>query len=141
MPGSCVTCWSGRTARLLVCRLHASDMCLRIVSTNSFYSPDVMAVCGQPVEDVYFETAPCLLIEVLSSRTARIDRQAKYAAYTTLPSVQTYLIVEQAERRVYAHHRRGKMWKLEELASSGSLNLPCLDRSLTLDEIYTDVPV
>ena len=127
-------------ARRLDCRLHASAMRLRIASTNSFYYPDVMAVCGQPVEDAYFETAPCLLIEVLSPRTARIDRQAKYAAYTALPSLQTYLIVEQTERRVYAYQRQGSVWKLEELASSGSLDLPCLGHSLSLDEIYADVP-
>ena len=86
-------------------------------------------------------TDPWVLVEVISDSSVARDRLAKYAAYTALPSLQTYLIVEQAERRVYVYHRGGKTWKLEALASSGSLDLPCLGRSLTLDEIYADVPV
>ena len=128
-------------ARRLDCRLHSSDMKLRMEGTGSFYYPDVMVVCGQPIVDDYYETAPCLLIEVLSPRTALNDRQGKYAAYTALPSLHTYLIVEQAERRVYAYQRHGGEWRLEELASSGSVNLPCLNHTLTLDDIYADLSI
>ena len=125
----------------LDCRLHSSDMKLRMEGTSSFYYPDVMAVCGQPIVDEYYEIAPCLLIEVLSPRTALNDRRGKYAAYTALPSLHTYLIVEQAERRVYAYQRHGGEWRLEELASSGSVNLPCLSHTLTLDDIYADLSI
>ena len=130
-------------ARRQGCFVYSSDMKLRIEDVNTFYYPDVMVVCApvNPDPQVMYETAPCLLIEVTSRSTAQNDRLAKYAAYTALPSLQTYLIVEQTERRVYAYQREGKAWRLEELASSGSLNLPCLGRSLTLDEIYADVPV
>ncbi len=128
-------------ARRLDCRLHASDMKLRIEGSRSFYYPDVMAVCGQPIPDEYYETTPCLLIEVISPRTAQIDRQTKYAAYTALPSLETYLIVEQAERRVYAYHRDGQSWKLSELASTGAVDAPCLGHRLTLDDIYADLAV
>ena len=132
-----------QAARQQGCYVYSSDMKLRIEDANTFYYPDVMVVCNptDPDPQVMYETAPCLLVEVISKSTAQNDRLAKYAAYTALPSLQTYLIVEQAERRVYAYHREGKAWRLEEVASSGSLNLPCLGRSLTLDEIYADVPV
>lgn len=124
------------------CRIYVADMKLRIEDVNVFYYPDLMVVCDGPRNpDATYETAPCLLVEVISKSTAQNDRLGKYAAYTALPSLQTYLIVEQAERRVYAYQREGKAWRLEELASSGSLDLPCLGRSLTLDEIYADVPV
>jgi Uma2 family endonuclease len=125
----------------LDCRLHSSDMKLRIEGSRSFYYPDVMAVCGQPIPHDYYETAPCLLNEVISPRTAQVDRQTKYAAYTALPSLHTYLIVEQAERRVYAYQRHGNGWRLEELASSGSVHLPCLEHTLTLDDIYADLSI
>lgn len=128
-------------ARKSDCRLHASDMKLRIEGSRSFYYPDVMAVCGQPIPHEYYETSPCLLVEVISPRTARMDRQAKYAAYTALPSLQTYLIVEQAERRVYAYSRQGDTWQLSELASSGSIPLPCLGHTLTLDDLYADLDI
>lgn len=118
-------------------------MKLRAEQTNAFYYPDVMAVCPPHLPDVgaTVVTAPCLLVEVTSRSTAQNDRLAKYAAYTALPSLQTYLIVEQAERRVYAYHRSGETWKLQELASSGTLDLPCLGHRLSLDDIYADVPV
>lgn len=130
-------------ARERGCLVYASDMKLKIEGQNAFYYPDVMVVCG-PLDgraDTTFETDPCLLVEVTSRSTAQNDRQAKYAAYTALPGLQTYLIVEQAERRVYAYHREGGTWRLQELASSGSVDLPPLNRSLSLDEIYENVGV
>jgi Uma2 family endonuclease len=130
-------------ARSLGCRVFLADMKLRIEQTNAFYYPDVMAICSPdvPTSSATFVTAPCLLVEVTSKSTAQNDRLAKYAAYTDLPSLHTYLIVEQAERRVYAYQRHGQTWRLEELASSGSVNLPGLNHTLTLDDIYADLSV
>ncbi|TSA86423.1 Uma2 family endonuclease [Deinococcus detaillensis] len=121
------------------CRLSASDMKLRIEDSNAFYSPDVMVACGPDNGEAYFETEPCLLVEVLSKGTASVDRHAKYQAYTAIPSLQTYLIVEQNERRVYAYGRSVKQWQLSELVGQADIALPCLNRSLSLDEIYCGV--
>lgn len=130
-------------ARARGCRVYVADMKLRVEATDSFYYPDVVAVCGPEVPDpsAVYVTSPCLLVEVTSKSTARNDRQTKYAAYTAIPSLQTYLIVEQAERRVYAYQRKGDRWQLEELASHGTLSVPCLGHTLSLDEVYADVPV
>ncbi|WP_256566085.1 Uma2 family endonuclease [Deinococcus sp. QL22] len=78
---------------------------------------------------------------MLSKSTAQNDRLGKYAAYTALPSLQTYLIVEQQERRVYAYSWRGEEWTLAELANTGSVDMACMSRKLSLDDIYGDVPV
>ena len=43
--------------------------------------------------------SPCLIVEVLSESTARIDRREKLLAYQSLPSLQAYLLVEQEARR------------------------------------------
>ncbi|WP_027481059.1 Uma2 family endonuclease [Deinococcus pimensis] len=125
------------------CFVYSSDMKLYIEGARTFYYPDVMVVCGPTDPDApdTYETAPCLLVEVTSRSTVRNDRHAKYQAYTALPSLQTYLIVEQHERRVYAYHRQGRTWKLQELASSGTVDLPCLGHTLSLDDVYTGVPV
>ena len=121
------------------CRLSASDMKLRIGGSNAFYYPDVMVACGPDNGEAYFETEPCLLVEVLSKGTASIDRHAKYQAYTALPSLQTYLIVEQTERRIYAYGRGSTSWELSELVGQGEIAVPCLNLSLSLDEIYFGV--
>ena len=121
------------------CRLYQSDMKLRLNGSTTFFYPDVLVACGpdNPADD--FETEPCLLVEVLSPSTAANDRVGKYGVYTALPSLQTYLMVEQAERRVYAYERRGDAWTLTELKGGGEIALPCLGCCLSLDDVYRAV--
>ena len=126
-------------ARLLGCRLYQSDMKLRLNHNRVYFYPDVMAACGSDNPEDDFETEPCLLIEVLSESTAANDRLGKFQAYTALPSLQTYLMVEQAERRVYAYTRQGDTWAPNELYGKGDIQLPCLNYALTLDGIYIGV--
>lgn len=121
------------------CRLHAADMKLRIEGRNTFYYPDVMVACGEDNGEDYYETAPCLLVEVLSRRTAANDRHGKFNAYTAIPSLQTYLIVSQTERRILAYGRVGDTWELTEYDGAGAIPLACPGHTLTLDEIYAGV--
>lgn len=120
------------------CRLYQSDMKLRLKDSTVFFYPDVLVACGPDLANEEFETAPCLLIEVLSPSTAANDRLGKFNIYTALPSLQTYLMVEQAERRVYAYSRSpdGGHWFLTELSGNDTVDLPCLNQTLSLDEIY-----
>lgn len=129
-------------ARKQGCRLHLSDMRLRIEEQNTFYYPDVMLVCDTKTGSNMAETAPCLLVEVLSERTAQVDRVGKYAMYTGLPGLQTYLLVHQDERRVVEYVRDGERpsrWKMREVVQDGELTIACLGVSLTLDDIFDGV--
>ena len=121
------------------CRFYAAEMKLRIEGRNSFYYPDVMVVCGEDNGEDYYGSAPCLLVEILSKRTAAIDRHAKYHAYTAIPSLQTYLIVSQTERRILAYQRGGDGWRLTEYDGTGDIPLSCPGHTLTLDEVYQGV--
>ena len=125
------------------CLTYASDMKLRTETLDNFYYPDVMVVCGQNNGDlgVAFETAPCLLVEVLSKSTARIDCLAKQVAYTALPSLRTYLIVKQIKRKGYVYQRTDDVWRSSELAGQGRSMLPCLSTTSTLDQIYRALPI
>lgn len=78
-------------------------------------------------------------MEVPPDSTASHDRVARYGMYTAIPSLQTYLIAEQTEHRVYTYTRGVSGWTLQELAGQGSVNLPCLGQTLTLDEVYAGV--
>ena len=124
-------------ARWRGCRLHHTDMRLHV--GNSMFYPDVMLACGHDTPHAFYETAPCLLVEVLSPSTAANDRVGKYAMYTGIPTLQTYLIAEQAERRVYEYQREGDKWRLREVAGDGEVSVPCLDVRLTLEDIYGGV--
>ena len=123
------------------CLTYASDMKLRTETMDNF--SDVMVVCGQNNGDlgVNFETAPCLLVEVLSKSTARIDRLAKHVASTALPSLQTYPIVKQIKRKSYVYQRTDDVWRSSELAGQASIDLPCLGTTSTLDQIYRALPI
>ena len=90
------------------CRVHTSDRLLR-TTDDVFYYPDVMVV--YPSEDergneeALFEDAPCLVVEVSSPSTASIDRREKMLAYRRIPTLETYLIVDQEGMRVERHWR------------------------------------
>jgi Uma2 family endonuclease len=121
------------------CQLFASDMKvrLRLANQDIFYYPDLLLSCDPNDRETYFRAKPCAIIEVLSSSTDRIDRREKLFAYTTLPSLQDYLLIAQDERRVW-HHRRAKDWAPEVL-TEGGFKLDCLDAELALPAIYEEI--
>ncbi|MCA9839876.1 MAG: Uma2 family endonuclease [Trueperaceae bacterium] len=66
-------------ARANNCRAYISDMKIR-VGDATFYYPDVVFTCEQD-SDSYFKTMPCIVVEVVSRSTARIDQNEKRYAY------------------------------------------------------------
>ncbi len=126
-------------ARRKGCQLFSSDMKLRLdLGGNTiFYYPDLLLSCDPQDRDPYFSQSPCMILEVLSDSTARIDRREKLLAYQSLPSVQTYLLVEQAFQRVEVY-RRSNHWQVEYF-EQGEIPLDCLDMALPVADIYQDV--
>ena len=104
------------------------------------YYPDVMVSCGPELDDEYCEEAPCLLVEVLSRATRRTDQREKLAAYTAIPSLDTYLLIEQ-RRRLVDHYRRDAagLWQRDTLVDEGAIALSCPAITLAPDEIYEGV--
>ncbi|MBK1723329.1 Uma2 family endonuclease [Thiocystis violacea] len=121
------------------CQLFANDMKVRLHVQNQdiFYYPDLLLSCDPNDRATYYRAQPCLLVEVLSDSTARIDRREKLWAYQTIPSLQECLLISQSAREVEIH-RRARGWALETVAE-GSVRLDCLDVELPLDVIYEDV--
>ncbi len=126
-------------ARNKGCQLFVADMKVRvdIADTTSFYYPDLLLSCEPQDRETYYSKAPCLIVEVLSPATARIDRREKLLAYQTLPSLQGYLLVEQDVMKVELY-RRANGWRMEKY-EQGEVTLPCLDMPLSLADIYLDV--
>ncbi|HET7322539.1 MAG TPA: Uma2 family endonuclease [Longimicrobiaceae bacterium] len=120
------------------CRLYFAEVKLRAAADVVYY-PDVMVACEPEGADAYMEDAPCLVIEVVSPTTATIDRREKLFLYRRLPSLSTYLVVEQEERRIEHHWRdENGAWCLE-VATSGSIPLSCPSGELPLDRVYQGV--
>ena len=83
-------------------------MKLVIEGGASLFYPDVMLVCELDKSSTCAESATCLLVNVVSDSIASCNRLSKYGIYTAIPSLQTYLIVELKECRVYAYTRPGE---------------------------------
>jgi len=109
-------------------------------SRSVFYYPDVMVVCGRDEPDPFYETEPGILVEVLSPGTRGTDLRKKLTAYKSLPSVQTYLIVD-AERLAVLHISKDESgrWQQEDLTGNGDIPLPYLGGVPDLPQIYRGV--
>jgi hypothetical protein len=86
------------------CEAFGSDMRLRVRlqrrgrQTTRYYYPDAMVLCDLELrqnegDDEMHVTRPCVIVEVLSRGSGRIDRGEKLDLYQRLPSAQAYLIV------------------------------------------------
>lgn len=132
-------------SRGTACRVSFESV--RLVASNSReYYPDVVVACDPPPDDPYVETAPCVLVEVLSPSTKTTDRREKGPAYRGIPSLQAYLIVHQPQRRVEWFMRAADgAWLVADLVGNGTVTFPCPARAdgtpvtMTFDEIYDGV--
>lgn len=122
-------------ARAKGCRVYSETVKLKLAE-DTFYYPDVMAVCGPKAHPLY-ETAPCLVVEVLSSSTEAQDRREKLARYLRLPSLEGYHLLESEGRGGTLYRRTAEGFVEEPLEESFAL--PCLGGRLSLADLYEGV--
>ena len=131
----------GNAAEVGPCEVFVNDLKVRADETKYYY-PDVGVVCGHPDDEVLVIGDPCLIVEVTSPSTRATDHREKLGAYTRIPSLRAYLIVE-ADRREVHHHWRDAAgaWRyaLVAPAAGGEVAVPCPEAVLTLDQIYAGV--
>ena len=94
------------------CQVFSSDMKVRIqtVERDIFYYPDVLVSCDPRDREPYFRQYPCLVAEVLSPHTARLDRFEKFLFYRQLDTLEEYLLVSQDYRQIEVF-RRAEQWQ------------------------------
>jgi len=117
------------------CTPFISDM--RVKIDQVIYYPDVLVACEASDRDPYLKTAPCLIVEVLSLSTERIDRGEKLYKYRQIAELKAYVLISQNEVRVDVYRHSGVQWLFESYcALSDMLQLECPNTSLSLAEIY-----
>jgi Uma2 family endonuclease len=121
------------------CQLFTSDMKVRlkIDEQDIFYYPDLLITCDNNDRASHFRQNPCLIVEVLSANTERLDRTEKMHAYQTLPSLKEYLLVSQNRKQVEIF-RRSDNWH-PVIKTDGDVQIQCLDCVIPSDEIYQDI--
>ncbi len=124
------------------CRAFINDMKVRLIRADRsvFYYPDVLVACRNDEEDSpYFRDHPEVIFEVLSPETARTDLHEKYFAYTSIPSLHTYVVVSQDVMKLEVFRRAVPRWSCETLEKPDAvLSLPEIGFRMTAAEVYED---
>ena len=121
------------------CTVYASQMRVRIDAATYVY-PDVSVVCGAPeFEDDNQVTLlnPAVVVEVSSPSSIATDHVEKVAYYGNVPSIQGYLILDQA--RVFAewYTRTKSGWHLRQFSDmDAEIALDPLGCRLRLAQVY-----
>lgn len=93
---------------------------------GSIYYPDIMVVPRSGTEDAPIHDDPCLIVEVASPETDEIDRQEKWLAYHTIPTLKAFLVVDWDKPRVHRAFRlSGGEWLFAVEVDDAGFRLPC----------------
>ena len=121
------------------CQAYNPDTKLRIrtESKKRFYYPDLQVVCESNLPTETFQDRPVLVIEVLSPSTRLYDLDEKLTAYTQIPTLQYYLILEQHQPIAILLRRNGSLFERLQLEDIETvIDLPMLGISLSMRDIY-----
>ncbi len=124
-------------ARAKNCKLHATNIQTQVKGMRYRY-PDVVVTC-ETIRNPRLIEAPCFILEVLSDSTANVDHGIKLEEYTKILSLQRYAIVSQNTRQVIVYKREGNQWTFEVLLEHGEIDIPCLETTLSLEQIYASL--
>ena len=107
---------------------------IRVDEKDIFYYPDILASCDAKDRETYYRERPCLIIEVLSPSTARLDRFEKLMFYRHLESLEEYVLVSQDFRLVEVFRRsddwRAILYRKADLVTFESVGIEVgMDRS------------
>jgi Uma2 family endonuclease len=123
------------------CRVFMSDIRVNFDLRNDeyYYYPDIVVTCDKRDTHPRFVHYPKLIIEVLSESTERVDKREKFFAYTSMASLEEYVLVSQASKEV-TFFRRSQHWKAETTSGAkAKLALESLRVTLPLSAIYEGV--
>ena len=124
------------------CEAFSSEIKVRIRkdAADFFYYPDVTVDCSGAGNATLFAEEPRVIFEVLSPDTESTDRREKFFAYTSIPTLEAYILVEQGKIGVTAFRRVGEGWATEAIEGSEAvLQLSRIEMELPLALIYEEV--
>lgn len=103
---------------------------------RAWREPDLVVTCKRPAEG--FIAEPRFGVEVLSPSTEKEDRTVKLDFYESFPTLGAILLVWQDERRVRLRSRSDDGWQDHDTIGSGTVHVPVLGVTISMDEIYAD---
>ena len=123
------------------CKLYMSDIRVNFDLRNDeyYYYPDIVVTCDTLDNDKRFIRHPKLIIEVLSESTERVDKREKFFAYTSIASLEEYVLVAQDTKEVTVF-RQANGWRAEKVSGpEAQLTFASLQIELPLAIVYEGV--
>ena len=117
------------------CQFYGSDLKIQVAENHIRY-PDGMVVCSHVDRSAKVVHDPIAIFEVLSPGAAAKDRIVKAREYQATPSVQRYVILEQARIGATVYVRATHGWNVLVLKDGDTLALPEIDLTIPLAEFY-----
>lgn len=125
-------------------QVFVTDQRLWIPSRKIHTYPDIMVV-KTPLEYQEGRTDtlvnPVMIAEVLSKSTKGYDRDEKFAAYRTIPTLQEYILIDQYTMHIEQYFKTdNNHWIFSEFTDGNiNLNLASISCQMTLSDIYDKV--
>lgn len=119
------------------CHVFISDMKVRV--NDAFYYPDLVVVCGAIDAGAYYQTAPTLIVEILSESTEARDRLEKRLAYQKIESLKEYVLVAQDKMRIEVYRRVEDGWQLETYSYGDRVRFTSIGYETAIEQLYEDV--
>jgi len=122
------------------CRVHDSDLRIRVLETGLATYPDATVVCG-PLErdpaDQNAVTNPILVVEVLSRSTEEYDRGDKFEHYKRISSLRQYVLVSHREREIEVWTQNESCeWDSVTAREGEQVMLTSIDARIDVRELY-----
>ena len=105
------------------------------VPNGKYRYPDAVITCEEDADE-YLIQAPCAVFEVLSESTKDVDENEKLEEYLKIPSVDRYVLLRQDRAMAMVYARDGSSWRFDLLERNGTFDVPCLDLTIKLEDIY-----
>jgi Uma2 family endonuclease len=118
------------------CRVFMSDMKVRV--DDVFYYPDLLVTCGAIDPGAYYQTAPVLIVEVLSESTEARDRLEKRLAYQRIESLEEYALVAQDKMMIEIFRRNPDGWELETYSYGDRVRFVSIGLEIPIERLYED---
>jgi Uma2 family endonuclease len=127
------------------CRVHTSDMRIYVESIGLATFPDASVICGPLQQHGASPDAtalnPIILLEVTSDSSEEYDTGEKLEIYTTIPTLNEYIVVSHRERRITVHRREADRWVMRSAITGGMIRVETLAVDLIVDLIYRNSSV
>lgn len=109
---------------------------VKVVVAGRVRYPDATVTCSAVDWDSDIVPDPIAVFEVLSPGTARTDWLLKTEEYRTAPSIQHYVLLEQAAEAAHVFTRVGETWTYAMVQRGGEVALAAIGASFPLAACY-----